>query len=604
MGLLTTGIHNVGLFRKVATVCEIEKEYIWNKKFDILNGREYITPLGEIDFGEESIVFNRKVYNRREVNKISCGANYYYTTGYGYMFNTNSLIYDHTSDVNINYMVRRHWALKIPEKVEKEHLEKYGIVVDKLNFDKNLTTNQRSWYANYTEEFKKSMELNLGRYYHHSSSIGEDSLHLLEDTTHAKFALRLAGWTKLMDGGDNGKLVYKSVLEWKMKKYENAKPGKYPRVIVDATVENSLPRVDYANGYKMHCADKPIEFTKKVAVFFCSSPRYSKVGQAFHMILTHNYKIFIVHYSDDAILSILINGVYTYYNVDIASNDSSHTECSFVAYAHCANMSPEQAANLLGVVMAPFKITNYDGTKKILMKPKSGYGYLPSGIGDTTTKNNFVYQCIAFELNRLLELGYIECLELVTLAAYNIGFRLTYQECSCPAEMQFLKMSFFYLGSTDMRICVMDNPAKLLNYSGFAKFGKIELPKKLRKLDIDTRFKWYQTLLTFGFFKKFYYKPWLVLCPYYDVLIKDTKLLTESEIAFFTPVNMLHVLDSDQPNVVLTRREFYSHYIDITDEEIDEFEALLHHHELYKVLSHIVVDKMLLRDYGLNAWKR
>jgi len=405
-------------------------------------------------------------------------------------------------------------------------------------------------------------------------------LETLEDTKHDKFKLRVASWKRIITDGTAGLPVYTLMLYWMMKSGEMAKFNKYPRVVVDCNTENSLPRVSASATIK--------ENSYESYVFDDIECQYSVPGnnagfnEVFDMSWDSNRRVFINHNSDDSLLTINPNlGARRVYNVDIAANDSSHTLESFVTYSKFYGLSDNHHANLMGIVTSPFTIRSAESYRKVIMRPKPGFGYLPSGIGDTTPKNNFTWVCLAYQLSIFQHP--INDIYDVVYCFYLIGMRLTFEECFKKADMQLLKNS-------PCDGFVMPNLAILFKYSGVCKQRHIPLPARHKNQDYETQLMWYQTYLTYAYFKRYRYKPLMPLCPFFDELHKS---------GYIDHVKYSHkTVILDEEVFYPTRDDVYGRY-DLGHDLILEFESLVSLVGLRRVISHPLVDEVMRRDYGL-----
>lgn len=163
--------------------------------------------------------------------------------------------------------------------------------------------------------------------------------------------------------------------------------------------------------------------------------------------------------------------------------------------------------------------------------------------------------------------------------------------------MQFLKYSPVRLG--DGSIWVIPNLGRILRYSGRSKQDvtvKLYQPPLVNGVQINV-FLWYQTLLTYGDFKRVYYEPLAkALCPYFHLVDARHAPI----IASLHPDDMVNDIETFE-RVFPSREQFYSRYISYgaTDTMIDEFEGLVSQLALGGVLYSSFVDLVLFVDYGL-----
>ncbi len=570
------------------------KGHTWkfNKRFKILKGKQFF------DENSGALVF--------PVNKDYAPTKY--VTCLGWRFAHGGVIYD-KNNRNIQAAMSRHFKLKTPESSEDQdeigNLGSFGISVNDSNFDKLLSRNGPLWVDSVAADIAYTCRRWLGEFqYDYDPRVA--SIELAKEI-HSKRLLRENEVQKLLLNGEWDKKLWVKYLEWKIKYLEIAKAKKDPRIIVDATVANSLPRVHFANRWKQFTADKEIIFGH-VRVIFRSSPNPVDIAKVFEEAWNSTYLVQIIHYSDDAIITIKTKYGIEVYNVDIASNDSSHNWSTFRLYALVSNMNPEQQRNLFGVVSTPFKVVSSDGLYYATFKTLTGY--LPSGIGDTSTCNNLMYALLAYTWNYLLT-GELEeyfhdglipveyrpllrnSIKLMTLAGFYMGFRFSYQRARRFEDMQFLKNSAIRRGE---KIYSVPNLGILLRYSGCIEG---DVPKKIpgfTSTSYEFRAAMLQTLLTYGFFKYYRYEPLLkYLCPYFQTVSKN-----ESDyVGIMEKLGERHSLKQDRPVLFLTRDEFYARY-NVTCAQIDEFEYLVSKHGLGKIVECELIDVVLQADYGLT----
>jgi hypothetical protein len=563
---------------------EINKKHTWrfNNRFRIIKGGKFFNNItGEIAFPKDNTYFPNK-----------------YLTTFGWRIAHSGIIYD-KGNGNITGAVSRHFAVKEPkndiDQDEIGNLAMYGIIVNNNNFEGLLTQNNKVWYMRYSEELKEHMQHSLGVHeYHEDLFIASRKLSL---DKHKKMLLRQQEITKLnLDNRFTDRSGWARYVDWKIKFIEIAKNSKYARIIVDCTVANSLPRVHFANSWKKHTGDKDVEFDNRVCVRYCYSPSEENISQVFKNAMNTDLNVLIQNSSDDSIISMLTDNGREIYNVDISSNDSSHTWETFDCYALCSSMNSEQKDNLINVLKTPIKISSSDvrenSKNKCVFIPINGY--LPSGIGDTTVCNNMVYCMFGLAISKHISAGYKICKQLLTLVGFNMGFRFSYQFVEKVGDLQFLKNSPIMRGED---IISIPNLGILFRYSGCVEGN---LPIKIgnkRYEDYKERSEMFQSLLTYGFFSRFYYKTCCdFFCPMYDVINRNRDKY-KKDLDKYSHKN---ISDLGEFRYVLSKHEFYSRY-DVSDEEIDEFECIMLNTKGYKItIQTTLTDRVLTKDYGLS----
>jgi len=552
-------------------------EWTFNRRFKVVSDRNgcFNTDTGELrftDWGDKS----------KPPTK--------WRSTFGWNHGHGGIMYERDCVINTRGMMYRHFARKVPEdkegQMEITNLRMFGVIVNTDNFQEMLQDNNVSFCDTHGEAISELVIASLGMHeYHKTCQEGGYDLTL---QTHTKQRLRRAKWDVLMMSGGLVKKLWDEAIVWTMKYLETAKYGKPARIVVDCSTENSLPRVDFANSFKTHSKNKTVTFGQ-VAVKYCLCSSHVDIGAVYDEACNNGYRVMILNNSDDAILAFHDGkGNRHYYNVDISTNDSSHTLWTHKLYAMMSCMTEEQEENLLTLIMSPFTVYNPTNRKeKVIFK--SVTGYLPSGVGDTTTCNNCIYYILAYSLHLLLEQGHEMSIELLTLAGFNFGFRFSYEKCE-TYSFQFLKNSPIILDNGSF--LSMPNLGVLLRLSGTYEGDVPVLPKKHCPPWATCKYAYCQSLLTFGFFKYFLYEPLLVLCPYFHHLTSEEHYVHSS---------FMETIGDTHKRIVLSRKQFYSRYRDvITDTQIDVFETLMQQAGFGTLVYCELIDIVMKFDYGLK----
>ncbi len=558
---------------------KIEHTWKFNNRFRCTTGKRYFNQeTGELIFPKDEDYFPKK-----------------YMCSSGWRFAHGGIIYDNGNRC-MQAALSRHFQKKVPknsaDQDEIGNLQKYGIYVDEDNFDDSLRNNNSIWYRQHTDEFARIMLDHYGPF-EYTYDIRQASVELSNEI-HSKRALREQQRKLYQLSGEWTHDKWVQFLIWKIKFLEIAKAGKDPRIIVDATVGNSLPRVHFANRWKAHTAEKEVLFNSRVRVIFRSSPNPIDLQSVFREAYNSEFLVQIINYSDDAILTLKTVDGIKIYNLDISSNDSSHTHATFEAYAKVSGMDQEQKNNLFTIINTPFKISSSDGKHYAIFQPISGY--LPSGIGDTSTCNNNIYPMLGYTLDYLIARDYQVDITLITLAGFIMGFRFSYEYCNRFEDMQFLKNSPIRRGE---EIISVPNLGILFRYSGWSEG---DLPTKSSYYpkfckNLRERASFHQSLLTFGYFKYYRYPPLLnALCPYFEYLTANEAEYKES---IHKVTKSTFAYGYEKPVTYLNTQEVYARY-DLDMVDIDFFEQMLRNHGYGITLECAVVNKVLKRDYGLG----
>lgn len=489
---------------------DIPKTWKFNKLFIACRGHKY--------FDRDTGVINFPISS----NKGLLHKTYY--TIFGWFFPSGGIVWGNFND-NYTGAVSRHFQLFEPKSDDDQdevgNLKKYGIFVDSDDFHVRLNLNQDLYFKGlYSSGFRTIIEEQIGEHEFLGDMI--DQAESLSFEPHPKMIARQSAFKQIVTSGDIYRTVWaEDLTRWKLKLIEIAKQNKYARIIVDFGIENSLATVPHANSIKIHTKGKIIQFGK-VSVRYNGESNPMLISLIFRKIWNEGRfdkeKITIDNDSDDAIMC--IGGKV--YNVDISSNDASHSYVTHEFFSYVMRMSPEQNLRFMSLLRGTFKVYSDDMKHSITFK--SLRGYLPSGIGHTSVKNNFIYMVLGFELNNLISQGYEQNISLLTLAGYNIGFRFSYQLCEEYYDMQFLKHSPIMHCN---ELVAIQNIGVLWRYS-----GKVEGDVKTQSFPLSHRngtlkFAFFQTLLTFGFFKYIDIQELMPLCPCFDLLFKNENSMSK-----------------------------------------------------------------------------
>ena len=578
-----TGVYSFGMGYQVINDFGDTKDWDYNGYFTVLRGEEFFDN-GKINFTKTGVI------------KFKAAKQWF-----GWNFAVGTVLGGYVYANAATNMIQRHMKVKYPESKEDQNevgnLAFFGVTVDRENFDVLLRHNQRLWYQTHTERFVNESFSNQPRHvYFKDVNQSRDDL---TKEKHQKQLLRKQAFDEGLATNSMNSMGWVKSLEWKGK-YEDVKPGKPIRVFVDAKTENSLARVDFANSFKKHMSNREIVYGK-VLVKFCSGSRSDMISATFTEFMNRDNEVVIYNFSDDSMVKLRRYCGKTFYdevyNVDISSNDSSHSWSTFECYAKFSGMQKDQRDDLMRVIRTPFKITNPEDPRESILI-RSDMGYLPSGIGDTSVCNNMVYLMLGYAFN-FLDLP--TRIESLTYAGFLIGFRFSYQKTNSVYEMQFLKHSVVRV--LDGKYIAMPNLGTLLRYSGKSRG---DLPGGIYPAFIktfDQKCAWYQSLLTFGFFKYFRYPPVMDhLCPFFQEILGNEDY--KSSLQKVQHRMFIEDLDSEDecPVYHLDRHEYYSRYLNhLTVEDILCFESLVKSSTNYTLIYCRLVDVVMEMDYGYKG---
>lgn len=578
------GVYSEGFTRILPMKCSKPMDWEFNQRYRIHKGKRHVVD-GKLNFPNDTDedLFEKMNYSHR------------YISVYGYAFANSGMVYGTHND-NIARMLERHWKKREPEGIEETALKEYGFSA--ANFDMKLLA-QQCYFAHYLgTDFIDDTLRDYGNL-EYFTDIQEAASYLILEK-HAKQELRVDSFNDIMNTGEIGLKIFKPYLVWKLKQMEIAKPKKAPRAIVDAQTANSLPNVHISNAWKKHSADRVVVYSDLVSIEFCSCPAPADLEVVFKSWDEYSYDVVVKNYSDDSIIGLWNQGLgrYDMYNTDIRANDGSHSGWTWSVFSNLLKMPTDHSEFLLNMIFTENYVLARNKKDRIAFK--SCYGYLPSGIGSTSIANNTVMLMISWMLARFIKAGHRLSLSLVTIAAFRCGFLLSFEKFDLSQEyskMQFLKYSPVRVASGN--VIVIPNLGRMLRYSGRSKNDvtvKQYQPPLVNGVQVNV-FKWYQTLLTYGDFKRVYYPPLVsALCPYFH-------LVDDRHYDMIVKIDEDRVLNDLRSEVRLfpTREQFYSRYYlyGATDAMIDEFEGLIALSTLGTLVYSPFVDLVLNADYGL-----
>lgn len=411
------GIHHVGLVRQYPVACETSKLFVASERFTCIRGRKY--------WKNGEIVFPRDETTDRHTPFLN------YRSRYGWNFASSGVIFART-DANMRFAMRRITGARDPRVSLTKGLDLAVQTLEIQYYDTRLRINQHVFIFAKMSQLKQLMLEQFGLAEYTASKV-QSAIDLLNEQ-HSKRMLRIQALTEIYETARLADEVWLDRVLLKMKPDEIAKNGKYPRMIVDLGVAASLEGAGWAGAMKHHIGDKPLVYNN-CCVTFCSTPDPNIVMNHFREMHTHQYRLYMVVFSDDAILSVCIDGVYSCYNMDIASCDTSHTPDLFACLFDSLNCPADIRLALEKQIMADMLVMSVDKKRTCTLRPDSFY--LQSGITITTLINSLCQflMLIAFADSPVLDP------ESIMLLAESVGYKVTLEVCEIPEDIQFLKMS-------------------------------------------------------------------------------------------------------------------------------------------------------------------
>jgi hypothetical protein len=557
----------------------ITREPQWevNDRFEILSGHKFFIN-GYLRFP----------INVKHPNKMPMK----YRTNFGYSFAHSGVMYDNNA-INLTHALSRHMKKKVPEPLELEVLTNF----EAEEFDQFLENSKRNWYSSPDRAVCLDILLKYYGIHQYQFNIIE-AAYLLSLEPHPKIKARKSDIKNMENSNKWNQDLWSDFISWFIKFLEIAKFLKDPRLVVDCNMSNSMSRVHFAQSYKNFISAKRIQFSEESEMFYGNKVDPVSIADYLEEIETTQLRILLINNSDDACLS-LDNRKY---NLDIISNDSTHSYDTYLFYKDVSNMPEDSYKHLLSIISAPIRIDNPSNSKGTTNTPKknnqkvylrSKTGYLPSGLGDTTICNNLIYPVLVYNLTKIMieKKGTKLTPHDVVRAGLNFGFRFSCEECYIPQDLQYLKMSL----SNSFPKLGIPNLGILLRYSGLIEG---DVPKFSRfNSNLKLRIEYFQSLLTYGFFKSFYYKPLIRLCPMYEYLHSNQQVYYQDIILLRDLVNQHLQYTSVQRN--LTSDDIYMRY-NLTPTQILVFEELVSKTGYGNVIYCELVDIVLLKDYGLK----
>jgi len=397
---------------------------------------------------------------------------------------------------------------------------------------------------------------------------------------HPKRKLRALALKEIDDHGQAGD-YWSSSVWWKMKLDEYAKPGKYPRVIVDLGVAASLEAAAWIERAKKSIADKILRYNGWVYVF-CGTPEPDLVMKYMDMIWHNRLDADGYHlvFSDDSVIATYVDGDWRVFNADISTCDASHTSSLFTFLMDFFD-APESVRDVLNKqVMADIRV----GVKKappVFMRPR-GF-YLQSG-SVMTTLINTIAQLVMFSC--LCSRTYNVEADIIRAAA-DTGYVITLERCILYEDIQFLKMSPTRSISGSYHACL--NLGVILRASGTCR-GDVPKFRKRRCLEVDALH--FQHNLMSGMLNRIYHEHLNLLSPY-GVDRSEYKLKIAQEY-----VNAIRYMTAGP--CIAYNDDIYRRYR-LTTSEIAELNYFFANTKYGDVAYGTSIDKILSKDYGLSC---
>lgn len=542
-----TGVYSIGIVRRYGTDCTVQKFFNPSNRFicrELVGGE--VHPKDRYDHFKETT----------------------YRTHYGYNFAHNGVIY-RESPGNLRYALRRLMGTRMPDGCNDNRTA--------TAYERNLRASQINYIdTNRSVLLSFRNDFNIPDLPHDKLEEAIELAHI----PHPKRKLRALALKEIDDHGQAGD-YWSSSVWWKMKLDEYAKPGKYPRVIVDLGVAASLEAAAWIERAKKSIADKILRYNGWVYVF-CGTPEPDLVMKYMDMIWHNRLDADGYHlvFSDDSVIATYVDGDWRVFNADISTCDASHTSSLF-AFLMDFFDAPESVRDVLNKqVMADIRV----GVKKappVFMRPR-GF-YLQSG-SVMTTLINTIAQLVMFSC--LCSRTYNVEADIIRAAA-DTGYVITLERCILYEDIQFLKMSPTRSISGSYHACL--NLGVILRASGTCR-GDVPKFRKRRCLEVDALH--FQHNLMSGMLNRIYHEHLNLLSPY-GVDRSEYKLKIAQEY-----VNAIRYMTAGP--CIAYNDDIYRRYR-LTTSEIAELNYFFANTKYGDVAYGTSIDKILSKDYGLSC---
>jgi hypothetical protein len=515
-----SGCFYYGLTVLMPVECTVIKAYVFNNRFMCVRGRKFFKN-GLIKFPDP----------RPDGVGVPCDPNMRYK--YGYDFSNRGVVYK-LSNHNICLAATRLTNSREPELPGEDVI---------------LRVNQQTFCCVNGGNIIRSIKECLG-----TIQWGPDMRGMALDLTflpHKKMRLRAQAYQDGLNSGDCGADVWlrKGRCNWQMKPGETAKNDKITRNIVDEGVYASLQTVPYATVVKAHMADRIVRFGDTYAVY-CGVPSPEHIARYFDAMLTSTYRRFLVFSSDDSVLTTFADGIRAHYNLDFKTNDASHTDALVHLNFEFWDVPRDIRTAVIGQMYGDANVRSVDKRHCCTLRPLEAY--MPSGMGDTTIRNNGsqFFTAYALQLSDAIDR------DGIMSAGRTCGFSYTIQPCEIMEDIQLLKFSPMLNSTGSVTACI--NAGVILSCSGTSKAEINRIDGSIEKGSLN-----FQSNLMKGVLSGIDYPPFSKLDPGYIHHNVDVS-------------GLVGALDMNGGNLGVVKQryfrdDFYRRYR-LTDYEITELE--------------------------------
>jgi hypothetical protein len=400
-------VHVVGLHKIATSECSVVKPFVDNGRFKMVNCVNVEIPSpGEYTFGP--------MHSRCSLIDPT------FRTCFGPLFLHDAVIYGDTPH-NLSLALTRLTAIREPTKA---------------GYDRQLRRNQKKFIDKH-RHIATLLRHSIAAYCVDFKDVIDETLDLIIKP-HPKKKPRLQAWKKLVT---TNKLAHdtwmSSGVSGKVKKNEFAKPGKYPRLINDLTIEASLLGAFLTSLYKHALEHFPIHYRNSILEFI-ATPNHDSLSKAFENLIHLKHRVYMCYFSDDSCVSLVINGEPKFFNLDISSCDTSHTSSLF---SFLESIFVGRARSVITRVVnqcrQPLRLShkNSNGKARLTLKPTEPVLY--SGSTLTTLINNVANILIGISVVE----SSIKSTSDIIKSAERAGYIITIDNCPTYHHLQFLKHS-------------------------------------------------------------------------------------------------------------------------------------------------------------------
>jgi len=312
-----------------------------------------------------------------------------------------------------------------------------------------LQHNQQHFLLTHADHYERRRECFEKYFLEYTNAFDAAAEHYAD--AHPKAALRIAAYRELVETGivhdqfwHTGNVKQLTVL-YKMKPGEFAKPGKYGRMLGDYGVHASLQGFWLNKLLKEAEANEPFVYCG-ITFMFVASPKRDALNTVFALLMNPPGRGFMCYFSDDACISVRIDGQVYIFNSDINSCDRTHTDAIFdvyvkttphIAQADALNLT-QQCARPLRIFPVPRKGEKMEPGKYVELTFEGRI--LTSGWSGTTRINNLASESYGLAIAEAkIEPG--DVAGQIIAAAMNAGYSISLEPCPEPEDIQFLKHS-------------------------------------------------------------------------------------------------------------------------------------------------------------------